>query len=205
MKRLAILLSAAFVLLASAPAFAQGSFNVGFLNSIDVVKSGNSSSTNPLSGFYAGFGYTLPLTSTLNFTPGVYYGYAANSSATDLIITTLSGKRQDHLINIPLHLSFGLDVNPNFRFYAYAGPSLSFGLASIITGSLGKNSSSYDRYQEDSNLNRFDIMLGGGLGVEILDNFRINVGYDFGMLNRYNNSNTIYHRNQLTAGVAYVF
>ena len=74
-----------------------------------------------------------------------------------------------------------------------------------MTGSLGSNSSSYDRYKEDTDLTRFDIMLGGGIAVRVMNMFRINVGYDLGMLNRYKNTNTDYRRNQLTAGVAFVF
>lgn len=203
MKRIITTLACA-VLIAST-AFAQTSVGAGYLNSIDVVKSGNSTNSDPLNGFYAGVSFTVPVASGINFNPGLYYGYAAKSSAADLIITTLSGKREDHFLHVPLHFSYGLDLSRDFRFFAYAGPSVSFGLASRVTGSIGGNSSASDRYQSDSNLNRFDIMLGGGAGVEVMRQFRIQVGYDFGMLNRYNNTNTAYRRNQLTAGVAYLF
>lgn len=204
MKKLSIILSAA-MLLSGTTVFAQSSIGAGYLNSIDIVKTSNSTNSDPLSGFYVGFGYTVPIASGINFTPGLYYGYAAKSNATDLIITTVSGKREDHFLNIPLSFSYGLDLTPDFRFFAYAGPSLSVGVVSKVTGTLGSNKSSYDRYQEDSSLNRFDILLGGGLGVEIMNKFRINVGYDLGMLNRYNNTSTAYRRNQMTAGVAFVF
>ncbi|MBR5100832.1 MAG: PorT family protein [Bacteroidales bacterium] len=205
MKKIVTLLSAALVLLASAPAFAQASVGAGYFNSIDVVKSGSTTNSDPLSGFYAGVGFTVPVASGINFTPGVYYGYAAKSNATDLIITKLSGKREDHFINVPLHFSYGLDLSPDFRFFAYAGPSVSLGVASKVTSSVGTSSGSYDRYQENSDLNRFDILVGGGVGVEIMNMFRLNIGYDMGMLNRYNNTNTAYRRNQLTAGVAFLF
>ena len=205
MKKIVTLLSAALVLLASAPAFAQASIGAGYLNSIDVVKSGNTTNSDPLNGFYVGGSFTVPVVSGINFNPGVYYGYAAKSNATDLIITTLSGKREDHFINVPLSFSYGLNLSPDLRFFAYAGPSISFGIASKVSGALGNNKSSYDRYQENSDLNRFDVMLGGGIGVEVMNLFRLNVGYDFGMLNRYNNTNTAYRRNQLTAGVAFLF
>ena len=203
MKKIIIL--AATMLLAIAPAFAQASIGAGYFNSIDVVKSGNTTDSDPLSGFYGGVSFTVPVGSGINFTPGLYYGYAAKSNATDLIITKVSGKREDHFLNVPLHFSYGLDLSPQFRFFAYAGPSLSFGVASKVTGSLGTSSSAYDRYQENSDLNRFDVMVGGGVGVDVMNTFRINVGYDFGMLNRYNSSNTNYRRNQLYAGVAFLF
>ena len=201
-----IISTLAFALLMAATAWAQTSVGVGYLNSIDIVKSGNNTSSNPLNGVYAGVSFTVPVYGGINFTPGIYYGFATQSDAMDLIITTLSGRRTDHFINIPMFLSFGLDLNPGLRFFAYAGPSVSFGLASMVTNKLGTTSSSYDRYKEDSNLNRFDVMLGGGVGVQVRDMFRINVGYDFGMLNRYHNSSSIaYRRNQLTAGIAFLF
>ena len=205
MKNIVTILSAALVLLASAPVFAQPAVGAGYLNSVDVVKSGNTTNSDPLSGFYAGVSFTVPVASGINFTPGVYYGYAAKSNATDLIITKLSGKREDHFINVPLHFSYGLDLSPELRFFAYAGPSVSLGVASKVTSTVGSSSGSYDRYQENSDLNRFDILVGGGVGVEVMNMFRLNIGYDLGMLNRYNNTNTQYRRNQLTAGVAFLF
>ena len=55
MKKIVTLLSAALVLLASAPAFAQASIGAGYLSSTETVKSGSSSTErNPMSGFYAG-------------------------------------------------------------------------------------------------------------------------------------------------------
>ena len=203
MKKIVTILSAAILLLSGVSAFAQGAINAGFLNSVDIVNSGNSISKSPMSGFYAGFTYTLEL-GAVNFTPGIIYGYAAKSNSADLIITKLSGKREDHFINVPLYFSYGRGGD-RFFISVYAGPSASVGIASKVTGSLGGNSSSYDRFQEDTSLNRFDVMLGGGIAVRVAEMIRINVGYDFGMLNRYKNTNTAYHRNQLTAGLAFIF
>jgi hypothetical protein len=48
-------------------------------------------------------------------------------------------------------------------------------------------------------------MLGGGVGLEFNDMIRFQVGYDAGMVNRYKSDNFSVHRNQLTAGVAFLF
>ena len=203
MKKIVTILSAALLLLAGVSASAQGALNAGYLNSIDIVKSGNTTNSTPLNGFYVGATFTTDL-GAVNFTPGIFYGYATKSDSADLIITKLNGKREDHFINMPLYFSYGFGSDDLF-LSVYAGPSASIGIASKVTGSLGSNSSSYDRYKEDTDLNRFDIMLGGDIAVRVMNMFRINVGYDLGMLNRYKNTNTDYRRNQLTAGVAFVF
>lgn len=204
MKKIVTILSAALVLLASAPAFAQASIGAGYLSSTELWKSGNSSTqSTPMNGFYAGVGYTVPIANGINFTPGIYYGFATKDNVVDLagIFKINGGKQQDHYLNIPLDFSFGVDMSSDLRFFVYGGPSLSLALASnLISGSTTVN-----RFGDNSDLNRFDIMLGGGVGIEVMKAFRINVGYDFGMLNRYNNSNTTCHRNQLTAGVAFLF
>ena len=205
MKRIILTIATAIVSFAFAPAYAQVSLGAGYLNSTDVVKIGEKTSTDPLNGFYVGAGYTLPLAHGLSFTPGIYYGFATKASSTDLIITTVSGKREDHFINIPLSLNYGVNVGSGLKLFAFAGPSLSVGVVSKVTGSIGDSSSSYDRYKENSDLNRFDLMIGGGIGCDVMEKVRIHVGYDFGLLNRYKSTDAGYHRNQLTAGVAYLF
>ena len=81
MKKIVTLLSAALVLLASAPAFAQASVGAGYLSSVNVNKSGKTSEA--LNGFYAGVGFTVPVTGGINFTPGIYYGYITKSNASN--------------------------------------------------------------------------------------------------------------------------
>ncbi|MCR4860733.1 MAG: PorT family protein [Bacteroidales bacterium] len=191
-------------------AIAQPSIGAGYLNSNEVWKSGSSSSeSNPMSGFYAGLSYTLPIASGLNFTPGVYYALAAKGDATSAGPFSFSGKQQDHYINVPMMFSFGLDLSSDFRFFVYAGPTASMGLLSKVTnsGSVGNygGSNSYDRYEENSHLQRFDVLLGGGVGLELMQKVRFNVGYDCGLINRYKSDNYTVHRNQLTAGVAFLF
>lgn len=202
MKKIVTLLSAALVLLASAPAFAQASIGAGYLSSTETVKSGSSSTErNPMSGFYAGMTYTMPIASGINFNPGIYFGYATKSNAASIFGLKLEGRQNDTFINVPLHFSFGADLGSGLRFFAYGGPSASFALTSkIVSGST-----TYDRLQDNDSLQRFDIMLGAGVGLQFNDMVRFQVGYDFGMLNRYTSDNITVTRNQLTAGLAFLF
>lgn len=206
MKKIVSILAASMMLF-GVNAVAQPAIGAGYLSSVETSKSGNNTrESNPMNGFYAGLGYTLPVASGINFTPGVYFGYAAQSNATSFGPFNVSGKQQDMYIDIPLHFSYGLDLSDALRLFVYGGPSANIGIASKVTGSTNfTGSSSYDRYNENSNLQRFDIMLGAGAGLEFNDLVRFQVGYDWGMLNRYNSDNYTVKRNQLTAGVAFLF
>ena len=203
MKKIVTILAASMMLF-GVNAIAQPSIGAGYLSSTETFKSGNSSSTDktPMNGFYVGLSYTLPIVGGLNFTPGVYYGYATRDNVVDAIITKINaGKRKDMYINVPLHFSYGLDLTDALRLFVYGGPSASIGVSSkTVSGNT-----TIDRYGENSNLQRFDIMLGAGAGLEFNEMIRFQVGYDWGMLNRYNTNNYSVHRNQLTAGVAFLF
>lgn len=202
MKKFVTILSAALLLLAGTNAFAQMSVGAGYLSSTETVKSGSSSTDRtPLNGFYAGVSYTVPIASGISFTPGIYYGLAAKSNATSIFGLQIEGKQQDSFINVPLHFSFGAELGSGLRCFVYGGPSASFAVASkVISGST-----TYDRLKDNDSLQRFDLMLGGGVGLEINDIVRFQVGYDFGMLNRTDSENFLVRRNQLTAGVAFLF
>ena len=192
MKKIITLVSAALVLLASVPAFAQGSFGAGYLSSTVVTKTGSTSSeSSPMNGFYAGIGYTVPIAGALNLTPGLYYGFATKDVAL--------GKRQDHYINVPLHFSIGFGTTRDLRLFVYGGPNISYTLASKTIA----NQTSIDLLGD--NAKRLDVLLGGGIGIEFIETFRVNIGYDFGMLNHASSNNYTVKRNQLTVGAAIIF
>lgn len=194
MKKVLTSILAASLLLLGTNAFAQISVGGGYVNSTMVSKAGSSSSTSePSNGFYAGIGYTLPIAGDLQLTPGVYY-------------EMLFGKNvKEGYIDIPFHFSYDVYVG-NAKVFAYAGPTVSCGLFSKGSLSILGMTIEGDRYGENSGYGRFDVLLGGGVGMELNDMIRFNVGYNFGMLNR-NTSSLDYKlsRNVLTAGVSFLF
>jgi len=213
MKKFTVILSAALLLLAGTQANAQMSIGAGYVNSAESIKLSKNAdpSTNALNGFYAGFGYTLPVVGGLNFTPGVYYEFLTKGDASNIGgVADVSGKITEHYINVPLTLSFGAELADGFRLFAYAGPTAAIGLASTTqyNGSfLGLSAgSTVDNYNNDG-YGRFDILLGAGLGFELADMIRLNVGYDWGLLNRYTGgAEGVSRRNtRHTAGVAFLF
>ena len=192
MKKISIL--AALLLLAGTSAFAQMSVGAGYVNSTTTLKlnKDGEGSTTPVNGFYAGVGYTLPLSSLVSFTPGLYYELLAEQDSNDLFGLDLSGTRVEHYINVPLTFSIGAELAPALRLFAFAGPTATFGLASTTDSSIKAGSAfsiggKTDNY-DGTDYGRFNVMIGGGAGIAY-GNVRLTVGYDYGLLNRYTGSN----------------
>ena len=189
MKKICILLSAALLLLAGTTAYAQKSVSAGYVNSTNIVKLSQDGEgyTSPVNGFFAGFGYTVPLSSLVSFTPGIYYELLAEQDSNDIFGFGLAGKTVEHYINVPLTLSVGTELAQGIRLFAFAGPTASIGLASTTDASasiggisLGGTTNNYD----DSDYGRFNIFVGGGAGLQY-GQLRLLAGYDYGLLNRY--------------------
>ena len=99
-------------------------------------------------------------------------------------------------------------LSPQLRGFVYAGPTFSCGLNSTTEvggsiGGVGGKSGKHDNYA-DSDYNRFDILLGGGAGLDF-GKLRFTVGYDLGMLNRVSSENFVQKRNVLHAGIGFLF
>ena len=192
-------IAAALMMLATA-ANAQ-SFGAGYVQS-----TANSTTSN---GFYAGFGYSAEIMPGLNLNPGLYYEFLTNSNGAGLgDILSISGKTTEHYVNVPLHLSYALQLAPNFKFFVYGGPTANMGIASStktsVSSVIGGGSDTRNNYNNE-NYSRFDILAGVGGGIEVMNKFRVNVGYDWGLLDRNKSENATLKRNRLMAGVAFIF
>ena len=195
---------AAALLLMGTTAFAQ-SFGAGYVQSTQ--KYNNTSST--ANGFYAGVGYSAEIMPGLSLNPGLYYEFLSSTSAGSLWFVSGESKTQEHYVNVPLHLSFAYSFAPTFKMFVYAGPTANVGIASTTKSTLAIGGASTttepSNNYKSGDYSRFDIMLGGGVGVELMKKFRLTVGYDMGMLDRHNSDNVDLKRNRLTAGAALVF
>ncbi len=195
---------AAALMLLGTTAFAQ-SFGAGYVQSTQ--KYDNTSSV--ANGFYAGFGYSAEILPGLSLTPGLYYEFLSSTSAGSLWFVSGESKTIEHYANVPLHLSYGLDLSPKFKFFVYGGPTANIGIASTTKSILSAGSASYkadpvDNYK-NGDYSRFDVMLGAGAGFEVANKIRLTVGYDWGMLDRHASADIKLKRNRLTAGAAFIF
>ena len=173
--------------LVSATAFAQVRVGVGYANSADRFKVQNSDvQVGTSNGVYGTIGVNIPVAGDLSFSPSVMYTYLTAKSGKSGLggLVSAGATSQEHYINVPLHLEYGSELFPNFRLFFFGGPSVSFGLISKTTYSAGI----------------------GGYTVDTAHRIRLTVGYDFGLLDReLDNGSITRHRNQLNAGIAFLF
>ncbi|MGM9735426.1 MAG: porin family protein [Candidatus Cryptobacteroides sp.] len=120
----------------------------------------------------------------------------------------------EHFLNIPLHFKYNFEVSDTITgLYLFAGPTLTVGLsATSDIGVANKNSSDYiggadfnyytkeltldlasvsqttknelTEYFDNQAFRRFDVAMGIGIGLEILDYLDVKLGYDWGLMNR---------------------
>lgn len=209
MKRFLSTVLAASMMLIGTAALAQPSIGVGFVNSTDKAKAGNTSTTTSLNGFNVGASYNFNIAGALNVAPGLYYTLVTKSDADNFLgVVDTKSDITEHYLSVPVMFNVGLPLADGIVGRVYAGPTLAYGLASntkVKASAAGFSNDTKVNNYDDDNYGRFDVMLGGGVAVDFFDIVRFKVGYDYGLVNRYDSDNITLHRSQLTVGVAYLF
>ena len=205
MKKIFSTLLAATLMLLGTQAFAQMSFNAGYLNSTLATKN-NSDNAN---GAYAGISFNIPVAGGLAVAPGVYYSLLTSKETAALgSVASGSGTFMEHAINVPVYLNYGIDLARDSRFFIFGGPTVQYGLASTVKyegNVLGVSGSSTHNNYDSENFNRLNVYLGGGVGFTVAG-IQLHVGYDYGMMNQYKGDNaTPCHRSNLKLGVGFAF
>lgn len=207
-----IFASAAILVLASAVAGAQNlSVSAGYLNSSFL--NSDDSNSKAYNGFNIGVGAQTYFNQYVGVATGLYYSFLNQSieNSVGLGGISASGKAStnEHYFTVPVHVAGKFDINREISLFAQAGPSINVGLASStkVTGSvsgLGSTESTVDNYDKDSNYKRFDLLIGGKVGVQV-SNAQVFFGYNYGLLNRFKSDNYSAHRSEINAGVAFLF
>ena len=153
-------------------------------------------------GFYVGADYTVfTFGPGISLTPGVYFSMNTYKKATSEGVQS-----RETYLGIPVNISYKFEIVPGTLAIApYAGPTFSIGLSNAST--LNKWEDKTDNFESDD-LGRFNIGLGGGVALDIVDMIRVSVGYNAYLLNQYTGSsdNVKYTRkNAIHFGVAYLF
>ena len=204
MKKVIFSLLAASLMLLGTNAFAQISVNAGYLNSTLASKN----STDNANGAYAGITLNIPVAGGFGIAPGVYYSMLTSKDTANIgTIVSTSGTFMEHAINVPVYLNYAFDLARDAKIFIFGGPTAQYGLASTVkydanvAGISGSNTvSNYD----NENYNRLNVYLGGGMGFGI-GALQITVGYDYGMMNQYKNTDVACHRSNLKLGVGFAF
>ena len=193
MKKAFTIVLAAGLLLAGTNAFAQISVGAGYSNVSQKIEAAGLDKTINMNGLYAGMDYTIPITENIGVAPGLYYEFSTGSANKLLNLgaasAVLKGRLEEHYIDIPFKFTFSIPYQGN-RFFAFAGPTASIGVSSKLKGDvkiLGfqLKGDFLDMYDKDI-FESMDLMLGGGVGMDINNMFRVTMGYNMGMFNRIN-------------------
>ena len=201
MKKIFATVVAASMMLVGTGAFAQInrdnlSVGAGWVNSTLSHKSAGSDNFN---GIYLGLSYDIPVASVagLSVEPGLYWEHF--STGGDV-------RQNESYLQIPVMAKYSFDLASDTRFFVYAGPTLSAGLTSKLKNTAGGSTVSTNLYGSDSDYGRFDVLIGLGAGVDLMEHYRIKLGYSYGLVNRYTGSlDAALHRSEVTLGVAYLF
>jgi len=195
----------ALLMCVSASSFAQVSVEAGYVNSSHKMTVSGTSTSGNTDGLYVGASWNFASGNVLGVAPGVYYEFLTTDNY-ELPFAT--GSVQEHYMNIPVLLNAGVNFGDNVRAFVYAGPTLNYGIAATtsVDSGIGKggNRKKQNLYS-DSDYKRFDVLVGGGAGVELMHRLRFSVGYNAGLLNRTSAANSTLKRNQLHIGAAFVF
>lgn len=191
MKKVFATIFAAALFLMGTQAYAQVSVGAGFMNATDKVSTtgGGTTTTDKLdlNGFYAGASYNLaiPAVNGLGLAPGAFvsalFGKDGDTKYTDVAV------------NIPVNVTFGYNLASDFKLVAFAGPALQIGLIDKSSYTSGGTTTITDYYDEDNAAayKRFNVLLGVGAGIEVANKYQIMVGFDFGLLPRYDDTITL--------------
>lgn len=190
MKKIVLL---AVTLTLSLMANAQVSVQVGYLSNI--LKAENKE-IGKLAGTYRGVmgavDYNIHLTDYLGIAPGLGVDYSFNNS---------EGLKYKELgLLAPIDVNYCLPISETVSLSLFAGPTLYYGLISKNT----YENKSYDYYANNDN-KRFDVSLGGGFWLDIVEHIRFKVGYKFGLMNNSNLPDVKERNNFLSISVGYVF
>ena len=212
MKKILTTLLAASMMLAGTSVFAQNlAVEAGFGLSSTRFNYTLGSTTADLYGGTLGLSYEIPVVEgTIGFAPGIQVG---SFTGGDVNLPFNLGKASfnESYLAVPLDLNLHLPISEDMKFLIVAGPTLDLGLTS--RAKLKDTSAEYDIYDgalgDMTKYNRFDVLIGGGLGLDVMDAVRFTVRYDYGLINRNGGNLTSgflkVHRSQLKLGVGFLF
>lgn len=141
----------------------------------------------------------------LGLNVGLNYNLTFTSDETDNLGLGTKYKTSYHSLQLPVRLNFEYEIGSGLVLLAYAGPKFTFDIDAIHTVYINGNKfgDSESLYKDNDNLNRFNIMVGPGVGIRY-ENFVVKGGYDFGLLNRWKNSKDYVAKfNQLYITIGY--
>ena len=173
-----IILTLALAAVAAIGAHAQIGVGVGYTqkNFSDVFKNEG--------GLFVGANYNIELVNGLAVAPGIDFAMVSYKK------DDLNYQKENYLA-IPVMFNYAINLVDGFKLVPYLGPTFSYGISGkakggVSWGGITLSSDEYDVYETFDDYNRLDIMIGGGVALDVMDMVRVQIGYNLGLLNRNN-------------------
>lgn len=195
MKKIVSIFAAAALMLIGTQAYAQLSVGLGFISApekgVNTSTVAGTTSTNntslDMSGVYAGaeYNFALPWVDGLGVAPGAYVTATFGKENSEL---TGDSNHTDIAVNVPVHVTYGLELTNDFKLIAFAGPALRLGIVRNRVSKNGNNTNTYDYFGQNDNdvvYNRLNVLVDLGVGIEVANAIQVKVGVDFGLLPLY--------------------
>ena len=186
---LSILVAALTAVCASAQLYV----GAGYSYSPTASKAGKITERFDRNGFYIQAGYSLNVGKHLGIVPGLEYEVVTK--------TEDEVKSPEQYLNIPVKVTYGFSLGNIVELGAFVAPTFSMGL----TSKAKVDDTSLDMYGEDGFYKRGDFRVGLGVYCDLIEKVRINLNYNFGVVNRSKVDDTTMRRNGVQLGVAYLF
>ena len=207
MKRQLILLFV-LVLVTGHPVSAQLSAGAGYLKT-HVTANHEAGSGE---GLYAGLSYRIHLAGAFSLLPGVYFTRTEESGGECVIDDMILpyGFYIENALVAPIHLHWGIDLPEDIRAFLYAGPSFQYGLSCESPSGL-TNVPARNLYDKEEYLahQRWNILAGCGAGLSFptksTPRIFLTAGWDYGLVNLYEDPYDVSHRSLWKAGFGLEF
>lgn len=186
---LSIVVAAATAICANAQLYV----GAGYSYSPTASKAGKITERFDRNGFYIQAGYGLNVGNHLGIVPGLEYEVVTK--------TENDVKQPEQYLNIPVKVTYGFSLGNIVELGAFVAPTFSMGL----TSKAKVDDTSVDMYGEDGFYKRGDFRVGLGVYCDLIEKVRINLNYNFGVVNRSKVDDTTMRRNGVQLGVAYLF
>ena len=172
-KFLFLTLFAAGMMLAGANASAQVSVGAGPATRLYFEKG---STVDYTYGVQLNFEDAKRLTDVFGYSAGVDFGTYGNKK----FYSETAGLNEIY-VDIPVRMKFYIPFSEDFEMFFFGGVAPSICASSRIK----TESTNVNRFEGASSYFRYDVLAGGGVGVELNESFRFALGYDQGLLDRY--------------------
>ena len=186
---LSILVAALTAVCASAQLYV----GAGYSYSPTASKAGKITERFDRNGFYIQAGYGLNVGKHLGIVPGLEYEVVTK--------TEDEVKSPEQYLNIPVKVTYGFSLGNIVELGAFVAPTFSMGL----TSKAKVDDTSLDMYGEDGFYKRGDFRVGLGVYCDLIEKVRINLNYNFGVVNRSKVDDITMRRDGVQLAVSYMF